>query len=155
MGYRFTWPIVVVRAAARTYGDLPIAPSRATGHGLDVSGSAPRTIRAKHVCLHVNSGRSAWWSARRRADASRPWAPDTFEPLAAEALARAPPHLLTPLYPATATVSSRRWPRAEAPRLLSIVTAEPGTASLATQAPRNRLRIPIGVDPRAGRSRLT
>jgi S-DNA-T family DNA segregation ATPase FtsK/SpoIIIE len=149
MGYEYRH-IVVVVDGGRTYGDLAIAPDggRHAVTVLDVSGEAPLHNPGQHtLCLHVSGDRVGMvvgsGDEQRIAFLGRP---DRFDPVAAEALARQ----LTPLYRAAPTVSES--PMANAlglPGLLGIGDPRDLDTGITWQrrAPRNRLRIPIGVDP--------
>ncbi|HEY3610068.1 MAG TPA: type VII secretion protein EccCa, partial [Pseudonocardiaceae bacterium] len=149
MGYEYRH-IVVVVDGGRTYGDLAIAPAggRYAVTVLDVSGSAPLNNPGQHtLCLHVNNGRVGMVVGADDEQRISPLGrPDAFEPLAAEALARQ----LTPLYRATPTVSESPMANAlSLPGLLAIGDPRDLDTGITWQrrAPRNRLRIPIGVDP--------
>jgi DNA segregation ATPase FtsK/SpoIIIE, S-DNA-T family len=149
MGYEYRH-IVVVVDGGRTYGDLAIAPAggRYAVTVIDVSGTAPLNNPNQHtLCLHVASGRVGMVVGADDEQRIAPLGlPDAFEPLAAEALARQ----LTPLYRATATVSESPMANAlSLPGLLAIGDPRDLDTGITWQrrAPRNRLRIPIGVDP--------
>jgi S-DNA-T family DNA segregation ATPase FtsK/SpoIIIE len=149
MGYEYRHVVVVVDGG-RTYGDLAIAPDggRYAVTVLDVSGEAPLHNPGQHtLCLHVSGDRVGMvvgsGDEQRIAFLGRP---DRFDPVAAEALARQ----LIPLYRATPAVSES--PMANAlglPGLLGIGDPRDLDTGITWQrrAPRNRLRIPIGVDP--------
>ncbi|HEX5405650.1 MAG TPA: type VII secretion protein EccCa [Pseudonocardiaceae bacterium] len=149
MGYDYRH-IVVVVDGGRTYGDLAIAPDggRYAVTVLDVSGEAPlHNPGPNTLCLHVSGDRVGMvvgsGDEQRIAFLGQP---DQFDPVAAEALARQ----LIPLYRAAPVVSES--PMANAlglPGLLGIGDPRDLDTGITWQRrpPRNRLRIPIGVDP--------
>jgi S-DNA-T family DNA segregation ATPase FtsK/SpoIIIE len=149
MGYDYRHLVVVVDGG-RTYGDIAIAPDggRYAVTVLDVSGEAPlHNPGANTLCLHVSGERVGMvvgsGDEQRIAFLGRP---DEFDPVAAEALARQ----LIPLYRAAPVVSES--PMANAlglPGLLGIGDPRDLDTGISWQRrpPRNRLRIPIGVDP--------
>ncbi|HEX4703084.1 MAG TPA: type VII secretion protein EccCa [Pseudonocardiaceae bacterium] len=153
MGYDYRHVVVVVDGG-RTYGDLAIAPEggRYGVTVLDVSGAAPlRDPGQNTLCLHVSGDRVGRVvgsdDEQRIAVLGRP---DQFDPAAAEALGR----LLTPLYRSAPMVSESPMANAlSLPGLLGIGDPRDLDTGITWQrrAPRNRLRIPIGVDP-TGRS---
>jgi S-DNA-T family DNA segregation ATPase FtsK/SpoIIIE len=149
MGYHYRH-IVVVVDGGRTYGDLAIAPDggRYAVTVLDVSGEAPlHNPGPNTLCLHVTNDRVGMVvgsdDEQRIAYLGRP---DQFDPVAAEALSRQ----LTPLYRAAPMISESPMANAlSLPGLLGIGDPRDLDTGITWQrrAPRNRLRIPIGIDP--------
>ena len=149
MGFDYRHLVVVVDGG-RTYGDLAIAPDggRYAVTVLDVSGEAPlHNPGPNTLCLHVSGDRIGMVvGSGDEQRISFLGQPDRFDPVAAEALARQ----LIPLYRAAPVVSES--PMANAlglPGLLGIGDPRDLDTGITWQRrpPRNRLRIPIGVDP--------
>lgn len=149
MGYDYRHVVVVVDGG-RTYGDVAIAPDGGR-HALtvvDVSGEAPlHSPGANTLCLHMSGDRVGMVvGAGDEQRISVLGTPDAFDPVAAEALARQ----LTPLYTAPAMVAESPMANAlSLPGLLGIGDPRDLDTGITWQRrpPRNRLRIPLGVDP--------
>jgi S-DNA-T family DNA segregation ATPase FtsK/SpoIIIE len=149
MGYDYRH-IVVVVDGGRTYGDVAIAPDggRYAVTVVDVSGEAPLHNPGAHtLCLHVSAGRVGMVvGSGDEQRISYLGQPDDFDQIAAETLARQ----LTPLYKAAPVVAESPMANAlSLPGLLGIGDPRDLDTAITWQrrAPRNRLRIPIGVDP--------
>jgi S-DNA-T family DNA segregation ATPase FtsK/SpoIIIE len=149
MGYDYRHVVVVVDGG-RTYGDVALAPDggRFAVTVLDVSGEAPLHSPGPHtLCLHVSGDRVGMvvgsGDEQRISVLGRP---DRFDPVAAEALARQ----LTPLYTAPPMLAESPMANAMSlPGLLGIGDPRDLDTGITWQRrpPRNRLRIPLGVDP--------
>ncbi len=149
MGYDYRHLVVVVDGG-RTYGDLAIAPDggRYAVTVVDVSGEAPlHNPGSNTLCLHVSDNRVGMvvgsGDEQRIAVLGKP---DQFDPVAGEALARQ----LMPLYRAAPVLAESPMANAlSLPGLLGIGDPRDLDTGITWQRrpPRNRLRIPIGIDP--------
>jgi len=142
--------LVVIVDGGDLSGDSVLVPGsgRYAVTMIDVSGAAPpRTPPANTLCLHVAHDKVGMVvGADDEQRISLLGTGDRFDPATAEALARQ----LTPLYRAMPVLTESPMANAlSLPGLLGIGDARDLETEITWQRrpPRNRLRIPIGVDP--------